>query len=32
MAQDDSQANYAEKLIKTEGEIDWTQSAAEIEA
>lgn len=31
MAQDDSQANYAEKLIKTEGEIDWTQSATEIE-
>jgi len=29
--QDDSQANYAEKLIKTEGEIDWTQSAAVIE-
>ncbi|WP_201598817.1 methionyl-tRNA formyltransferase [Psychrobacter vallis] len=29
--QDDSQANYAEKLIKTEGEIDWTQSATEIE-
>lgn len=31
VAQDDSQANYAEKLIKTEGEIDWTQSAAVIE-
>ena len=31
IAQDDSQANYAEKLIKTEGEIDWTQSAAVIE-
>lgn len=31
MAQDDSQANYAEKLVKTEGEIDWTQSAAMIE-
>lgn len=30
-AQDDSQANYAEKLFKTEGEIDWTQSATEIE-
>ncbi len=30
-AQDDSQANYAEKLVKTEGEIDWTQSATEIE-
>lgn len=29
--QDDSQANYAEKLIKTEGEIDWTQSATKIE-
>jgi len=29
--QDDSQANYAEKLVKTEGEIDWTQSATEIE-
>ncbi|MBB3106446.1 methionyl-tRNA formyltransferase [Psychrobacter luti] len=31
LAQDDSQANYAEKLVKTEGEIDWTQSATEIE-
>ena len=31
IAQDDSQANYAEKLVKTEGEIDWTQSATEIE-
>lgn len=30
-AQDDTQANYAEKLIKTEGEIDWAQSAAMIE-
>ncbi|WP_201508294.1 methionyl-tRNA formyltransferase [Psychrobacter alimentarius] len=30
-AQDDTQANYAEKLIKTEGEIDWTQPAATIE-
>ncbi|WP_407691885.1 MULTISPECIES: methionyl-tRNA formyltransferase [Psychrobacter] len=29
--QDDSQANYAEKLVKTEGEINWTQSATEIE-
>ncbi len=29
--QDDSQANYAEKLVKTEGEIYWTQSATEIE-
>lgn len=31
VAQDDSQANYAEKLVKTEGEIDWTQSATVIE-
>lgn len=31
IAQDDNQANYAEKLIKTEGEIDWTQSATLIE-
>lgn len=31
VAQDDSKANYAEKLVKTEGEIDWTQSATEIE-
>ena len=31
IVQDDSQANYAEKLIKTEGEIDWTQSATVIE-
>ncbi|AAZ19986.1 methionyl-tRNA formyltransferase [Psychrobacter arcticus 273-4] len=31
IAQDDSQANYAEKLVKTEGEIDWTQSATVIE-
>lgn len=31
IAQDDNNANYAEKLIKTEGEIDWTQSAAIIE-
>ena len=30
-AQDDSQANYAEKLVKSEGEIDWTQSATDIE-
>ena len=29
--QDNSQANYAEKLIKTEGEIDWSQSATVIE-
>lgn len=31
IAQDDNQANYAEKLVKTEGEIDWTQSASVIE-
>ncbi|MEN6669521.1 methionyl-tRNA formyltransferase [Psychrobacter sp. B38] len=31
IAQEDSQANYAEKLIKTEGEIDWTQPATVIE-
>ena len=31
IAQDDNQANYAEKLVKTEGEIDWTQSATIIE-
>ena len=31
IVQDDSQANYAEKLVKTEGEIDWTQSATLIE-
>ena len=31
VAQDDSQANYAEKLVKTEGEIDWAQSATRIE-
>ena len=30
-AQDESQANYAEKLVKSEGEIDWSQSAAAIE-
>jgi len=30
-AQEDSQANYAEKLVKTEGEIDWTQPATAIE-
>ncbi len=29
--QDDSKANYAEKLVKTEGAIDWTQSATMIE-
>lgn len=29
--QDDSAANYAEKLVKSEGEIDWTQPAATIE-
>ena len=31
VAQEDSQANYAEKLVKTEGEIDWSQPAAVIE-
>ncbi|KAA0913390.1 methionyl-tRNA formyltransferase [Psychrobacter sp. ANT_WB68] len=31
IVQDDSQANYAEKLVKTEGEIDWAQSATLIE-
>ncbi len=31
IAQDDSQANYAEKLVKTEGEVDWSQPAAAIE-
>ena len=31
ITQDDSQANYAEKLVKTEGEIDWAQSATVIE-
>ena len=31
IVQDDSQANYAEKLVKTEGEIDWSQSATLIE-
>ena len=31
LKQDDNQANYAEKLIKTEGEIDWSQSATHIE-
>ena len=30
-AQDDEHANYAEKLVKSEGEIDWTQPAAVIE-
>jgi len=29
--QDDEQANYASKLSKEEANIDWTQSAAEIE-
>ncbi len=29
--QDGSKANYAEKLVKTEGEIDWTQPARVIE-
>ncbi len=31
ITQDDSQANYAEKLVKTEGEVDWSQPAAAIE-
>ena len=31
IAQNDSQANYAEKLVKTEGEVDWSQPAAAIE-
>lgn len=31
VVQDESKANYAEKLVKTEGEIDWTQSATTIE-
>ena len=31
IAQNDSQANYAEKLVKTEGEVDWSQPAATIE-
>ncbi|WP_350561675.1 methionyl-tRNA formyltransferase [Psychrobacter sp. CAL346-MNA-CIBAN-0220] len=30
-AQDDNAANYAEKLIKTEGAIDWVQPAVVIE-
>ncbi|GAA0324382.1 methionyl-tRNA formyltransferase [Psychrobacter aestuarii] len=29
--QDDTHANYADKLVKTEGEIDWSQPAAVIE-
>ena len=29
--QDDEQANYAEKLVKSEGEIDWSQPATYIE-
>ena len=29
--QDEAQANYAEKLVKSEGEIDWSQSATHIE-
>ena len=29
--QDNKEANYAEKLIKTEGEIDWLQSSTIIE-
>ena len=31
ISQDNSEANYAEKLVKTEGEIDWSQPAAVIE-
>ncbi|WP_201556961.1 methionyl-tRNA formyltransferase [Psychrobacter sp. 72-O-c] len=31
IVQDDNEANYAEKLIKTEGAIDWSQSATVIE-
>lgn len=31
VAQDESEANYAEKLVKTEGAIDWSQSATHIE-
>ncbi|MGO2387326.1 MAG: methionyl-tRNA formyltransferase, partial [Psychrobacter sp.] len=31
VVQDESQANYAEKLVKAEGEIDWSQSAVAIE-
>ena len=29
--QDDAQVNYAQKLVKSEGEIDWSQSATYIE-
>lgn len=29
--QQNSQANYAEKLVKSEGEIDWSQTATHIE-
>ena len=29
--QEDKQANYAEKLVKSEGEINWTQPATTIE-
>ena len=29
--QDEAQSNYAEKLVKSEGEIDWLQSATHIE-
>jgi methionyl-tRNA formyltransferase len=29
--QNDAEANYADKLVKSEGEIDWAQSAATIE-
>ena len=31
VVQDSSQANYAEKLVKTEGEVDWSQPASAIE-
>lgn len=31
MVQDDSLANYAPKLLREDGEIDWTRSAVEIE-
>lgn len=31
VAQDDSAANYASKIIKSEAEIDWARSAAELD-
>ena len=31
VAQDASQATYAAKLVKSEAELDWTQSAAQLE-